>query len=199
MNTELFDTAIELAERVAESYRDNSQLDYLGMIGETLESLAVQCGIPPLGPTQIDHIIRALEGKPNHPPIIHRLCNQTTGEPIDYSPDATFDAISDVQMANAEMVGSGLVWRSERDIEGQREREAAEAKERNRWHITHEERLALAEFYREHGRTWKAKLRAAWERGDAPPMLQYLATHKCFGPAGLARYKTKHLAELIAS
>lgn len=50
-----------------------------------------------------------------------------------------------------------------------------------------EERAALIQFAEENGRTWKSKLRHAWETGQASAPLQSLRNASYFGPRGLIR------------
>lgn len=194
MSNELFELAIELAESAVEDVRGTGYRDSVPYL---LDALAEHCGLLPLGDTQKTAIAKGIAGEPIEPPTSYRLCDKLTGEPVDYCPDTTFEDIADVQLANAELDGRGLVWRSEKDIADQREREQAAEQERTRWHLKECERLVLNDYAAANGRTWKHKLRLAWQRGDAPTPLQYLATHRCFGPDGLERYRLpKALASL---
>jgi hypothetical protein len=188
MNTEVFELAIELAESAAEYGRDGD--NYSGeCVGELLNTIAEKCGMLPLGETQRDCILRGLTGEPIGPPTEYKLCRRKSGLPLEQIPRATFDDVSDVQLANAELAPRGLVWRSDKDIEAQEKRERDEHAEKMRWQLTLEERLAINEFAAANGRTWKFKLRTAWETGTASQTLQYLRNHRCFGPDGLFKYK----------
>jgi hypothetical protein len=54
--------------------------------------------------------------------------------------------------------------------------------------LTNEDRRLLEKFATENGRTWKSKLRDAWDRGDAYD-LHYLRNASYFGPRGLIAYR----------
>lgn len=66
-------------------------------------------------------------------------------------------------------------------------------------HLTTEQKRALADFQRRHGRTWKAKLRDAWMTGNYPSSEDDTATLQClrnsseFGPRGLIQIGRYHL------
>lgn len=53
--------------------------------------------------------------------------------------------------------------------------------------VTHEMRDALANFAREHGRTWKAALRALWNSGKDEGLLRQ--ARNIIGPSRLDRIK----------
>lgn len=194
MNNELFELAIELAESAVEDIKGTGYRDSVPCL---LDQLAEACGLLPLGETLKTALSRAIAGEPMESPTVYRLCDKTTGEPVDYSPDSTFDNVSDVQSANTELGNRGLSWRSERDIAQQRDRDREAERERDRWCLNDTERQALNEFAAANGRTWKRKLRFAWERCCAPEPLQYLSAHQCFGLAGLDRYKAAKPAARI--
>ena len=191
MNTEVFELAREPAETAVEDVKGTGYRDTVPYL---LDALAEHCGLLPLGDTQKTAIANKIIGEPMELPAACRLCDKATGEPMDYCPDSTFGDISDVQLANAELDDRGLAWRSEREIEDQRARQREAEQERTRWYLNDCERLALNEFAAVNGRTWKHKLRLAWQSGDVPEPLQHLATHRCFGLDGLGRYRAPRLA-----
>ncbi len=61
--------------------------------------------------------------------------------------------------------------------------------------LTEEDKQALRDYKSANGRTWKAKLRAAWMVGDATPTLHRLRNSSGFGPAGLDRVQDRDLTK----
>lgn len=56
---------------------------------------------------------------------------------------------------------------------------------------------ALAAFARENGRTWKMKLRSAWERSDCDSPLLQLRNAGGFGPRGLAWISPTDIRDIL--
>jgi hypothetical protein len=90
---------------------------------------------------------------------------------------------------------SPCVAMSYEDAEREHQRLEAEAgraaRYANRTCLWDCDREALETFASLYGRQWKRELRKAWKSGSAGPVLQPLAEHRCFGEAGLAKFKLR--------
>lgn len=54
--------------------------------------------------------------------------------------------------------------------------------------LTPQERKALNDYAKLHGRTWKQQLRDAWMVAGEPGILQQLRNSPYFGPSGLRKF-----------
>lgn len=192
----LIDLAIELSQAAAYAAVDPGTTNYLE---ESFSSFIENVrGIQPSDTELEATVAEAVDvtGYLGGDTITCQLVDTTTGEVLQYSPTTLIYAPEE---ANKEMAKSNLAWVDVEALEGNYAPAYAkpmpEAKSENvrRFNLNTAEHAALFEFADANGRTWKSKLRAAWEAGSASHALHALRNVTFFGPKGLEAYKPEKL------